>query len=1089
MASAWQTDGKCHFTWNLETNLVVIKTADKILRKIQNNLAETDFLRIGHLLFKACLQVWFKDVTDALVSLDKAKKEIEKRRNGDEYKGYKSVELLNRMWIEHNSLPGSRLFHELYEKLKTIQLEEKDLRVVGAVKAAAYMRLGPVTCDTNIALFKAAHQAFPSNPDFLFGVAFITGQKMRFIRPIGSRYNYRMDQIEKNLMDEEKGYWETLNAMDLPDNHSCLVKSMLGWNLSRRNEKREKRKAMKLLELAYEEAPEIHQVCRNLVRFKRKPDPDGSITILKRAISKQRDRTENHHQLALCYIRKYEKKGGNEWNKKALEELDKCLSMDSLHVHASLNKAKLLKDVPNGNPEEVYNNIVSKMKDNTPDDKLTIYKDFASFLNENKTASRYNDRFDMWQEVMNISTEHFGHQNESGKWEATRKANDSKTTAYSVLKEHYEGQDDHLKLGILFYQNYEFDQAIDMLATVDQANPEVSYYVAKSYLKKGQGKTVGDQANPVEAADDLTRARVKVELVRESGLEPQKVREILANTALAIARNELQANDNDVILLEDRCLTSYREAVRCGSLVAVLELMKLVKNDVIKNTSSSRFIQMLAEIEVCCSQSQSDILHGESKPLTFEEGLRSKETDIEPCKLMNLKKIKADIKGILSKETFFCESREALFNVEVQLLMERFKVTIKDEDGLLLDGREEGLLEDVSGNMKKKAVLSCRETRPLLDRIMELFQKEELEMDEEQGNYFPLILKDEKLTPETLKGELKKKLKPLNIDMETHYPKIYECILKLQPKISPENTFIKNFCTIVNKTKHSSGDVLDIEPNPVKLARQSIDKVEEICNVFFDTMKEAKVFGMRVQVLVSAIRQGGGKEVEKTDELFGILMKNEDFVIRMDNTCEFLGMLALINHSRMEAGTDVDLTRWAGLSERNSEFSQELRKGYLEVEAALLTNGGDQSSMEVLEECHKTCLEADKLLNMSLLSEENLYPTFPFLDQCPVGNKQPWEGNVKKQLKSNELPSQKISDDKKLLDIILKAQPCSNEDNYRFIAMRKFLDDRSRKIFKDTVSIKKGTNSTESYGILDLTRWCVNHAEKLASKVKGITQP
>ena len=89
-------------------------------------------------------------------------------------------------------------------------------------------------------------------------------------------------------------------------------------------------------------------------------------------------------------------------------------------------------------------------------------------------------------------------------------------------------------------------------------------------------------------------------------------------------------------------------------------------------------------------------------------------------------------------------------------------------------------------------------------------------------------------------------------------------------------------------TKHSSADVLDIEPNPVKLARQSIDKVEEICNVFFDTMKEAKALGMRVKDLVSAIRQGGGEEVEKADELFGILMKNEDFVIRMDNTCEFL---------------------------------------------------------------------------------------------------------------------------------------------------------------------------------------------------------
>ena len=81
---------------------------------------------------------------------------------------------------------------------------------------------------------------------------------------------------------------------------------------------------------------------------------------------------------------------------------------------------------------------------------------------------------------------------------------------------------------------------------------------------------------------------------------------------------------------------------------------------------------MLAEIEVCCSQSQSDALHGESKPLTFEGGLRSKETDIEPCMLMNRTKIKADIKGILSKEKFFQKARKGLFEMEVELLKERF---------------------------------------------------------------------------------------------------------------------------------------------------------------------------------------------------------------------------------------------------------------------------------------------------------------------------------------------------------------------------------------------------------------------------------
>ena len=67
--------------------------------------------------------------------------------------------------------------------------------------------------------------------------------------------------------------------------------------------------------------------------------------------------------------------------------------------------------------------------------------------------------------------------------------------------------------------------------------------------------------------------------------------------------------------------------------------------------------------------------------------------------------------------------------------------------------------------------------------------------------------------------------------------------------------------------------------------------------------------------------------------------------------------------------------------------------------------------------------------------------------------------------------------------LLRQAQPCSNEVNYHFLAMRKFLDDRSSGIIKDTVSIEKGTNTTESYGVLDLTRWCVNHAEKLASEV------
>ncbi|XP_071798949.1 uncharacterized protein [Asterias amurensis] len=1103
----WKTR-QCHFTWNLESEKRVYKCEDKLLGKIKNNLEETPFLKIENLLFKACLQSWFKDRSvNALASLDEAKREIELQRNNDIYKGYKSVELLNRMWIEHKTVPGSESFRKLHEELEAIQLEEDDLRVVGAVKAAALMRLGPVMFDTNIALFKAAHQAFPLNPDFLFGVADVTGQKVRFMKPYPAPNHDSLDQSLKDMMDEEKVYWEKL--IDLKPNHRGYhyAKSMLGWNLSLRDGPNDKKKASELLKEAYDDAPTLQEVCRNLIRMLRKTDNlDRAIFILKNA---KQGRTENHHQLALCYKDKAKKekqekhklntkaykdrrkrqKKADKWTIKALNELKECLKLDSSHFFALELKAAQLKYVQHlkgfEKPKDYYSKIIKLANEFMPTRKMRLYTAFAPYLGQKKSASEHHSRIDCWRAVMNLSTDvSFEKQNGiSGKWETEKQAASYKKEAYEKLKEHYMYEDDRLNLGILFYQNFEFDQAIGMLATVGQTNAEVSYFVAKSYLKKGQEKTVGNQANPAEAAEDFTRVRKNVEFARESELEPQKVREMIADTALAIAHNELQANANDVIQLEDMCVTSYREAVRCGSLVAGLELMKLAKSDVIDISSSSRskFIQMLAEIKVCCSQSQSDALHAASKPLTFEGGLRSKETAIEPCMLMNRTNVKDELKGILSKETFYQKAWKGLFKMEVKLLKERFRGT----DGHGLDGREEASpLESVTDDVIDKAVSCCCDTRPLLDRIMEKFLKDELCIRKVEENYFPLIL-DEKLTAEiTEERLLTKTLNICKIDLRTQYPRLYDYLLKLQPKISPENEFIKHFCTIVNNTKHSSGDVLDIEPNLVKLARQSTDKVEEICQVFFDTMNEAKVLMTRVEYLVSAIRQGGGKEVEKADELFELLMKNEDFVIRMDNTWKFLEMLTMIKHCRLEARRvdDVDFTRWAELSERNSEFSQDLRRGYLEVEAALLTNNGDQSSKEVLEECHKTSLEADKLLNKAWLSKVNgKTQNFPFLSDSKVKNKDSWKGDVKKKI-NDILKKQKIPPGR-ILNTLLKAQPCSSDDNYHFLAMRKFLDDWSRGTTKDTVSIEKGTNSTESYDVLDLTRWCVNHAEKLASEV------
>ncbi|XP_071799039.1 uncharacterized protein [Asterias amurensis] len=840
----WKTQ-LCHFTWNLEKEKRVYKYEKKILGKIKNNLKETPFLKIENLLFKSCLQEWFEDQSvNALASLDEAKREIELPRNKDVYKGYKSVELLNRMWIEHNSLPGSELFRKLHEELKAIQLEEDDLRVVGAVKATALMRLGPVMFDTNIALFKAAHQAFPSNPNFLFGVAHVTGQEVRFMIPYPAPSHDSLDQSLKDMMDEEKVYWDELDALKPDHQGHHYAKSMLGMNLYWRDGSDDIKKAIGLLQEAYDKAPKLQEVRRNFIRMLRKTDHlDRCESILQTA---EQDRTENHHQLALCYKdkakkekedkkklkkkadkdrRKGHQKKADDWTIKALDELNKCLELDSSHFFAWEQKAVQLKYVQHlknfQRPEECYSEIIKLANEFfMPTKKMRLYTAFAAYLGQKKSASKYSSRFDYWRVVMDLSTDvSFEKQNGiSGKWETTKQAASYKKKAYKELKDHY--KEDRLNLGILLFQNFEFDQAIGMLATVvDQTNAEVPNYVAKSYLKKGQEKTVGNQAKPAEAAENFTRARENVEFARKSGLEPQKVREMVADTALAIAHNELQANANDVIQLEDRCVTSYREAVRCGSLVAVLELMKLVEKGLIKITSISRFIQMLAEIEVCCSQSQSDALHDESKPMTFEGGLRSKETDTEPCMLRNRTKIKADIKGILSKVPFF--------------------ITIEGEDGLLLDGREEGPLEDVSREIKEMALLCCRETRPLLDHIMDKFLKDELGMATVKNNYFPLI-RDQNLTREKTEKSLLEKLKICKVDMRKHYPKLYAYLLKLQPSISAENRFLLTFWKIVNDTKHSSEDVLNIEPNPVKLARQSIDKVEEICQFFFHTMDEGK---------------------------------------------------------------------------------------------------------------------------------------------------------------------------------------------------------------------------------------------------------
>ena len=59
---------------------------------------------------------------------------------------------------------------------------------------------------------------------------------------------------------------------------------------------------------------------------------------------------------------------------------------------------------------------------------------------------------------------------------------------------------------------------------------------------------------------------------------------------------------------------------------------------------------------------------------------------------------------------------------------------------------------------------------------------------------------------------------------------------------SPENEFIEVFYIVVNHIKHRGikpTEILDIVMDPVKLARQCVDTVEEIWNFFFHVIEEA----------------------------------------------------------------------------------------------------------------------------------------------------------------------------------------------------------------------------------------------------------
>ena len=127
--------------------------------------------------------------------------------------------------------------------------------------------------------------------------------------------------------------------------------------------------------------------------------------------------------------------------------------------------------------------------------------------------------------------------------------------------------------------------------------------------------------------------------------------------------------------------------------------------------------KILAEIKVCCSQPATDCQPTELKPLSFEKGPYSLDTDIDSSVLF-CETIKQDISVILRKKEYFRQAWTQHFNMEVHILEERFR----NSDGELeLDGREEDLMERVSVEIENDAADCCEKLRPLLDRIMVIF--------------------------------------------------------------------------------------------------------------------------------------------------------------------------------------------------------------------------------------------------------------------------------------------------------------------------------------------------------------------------------
>ncbi|XP_038056077.1 uncharacterized protein LOC119728075 [Patiria miniata] len=1115
----WKDRPLCHFTWNLK--VAVTTDYERIIRNIDHDLEETpNVLRIESLLFRAYLEVWDNrkrwDVRKAREFLDRADECIE-RTDVQLRKGYRVVALLNRMWIEYKC-HNTQKVTDLLNELNSVRLRDKDHSVVGAVRAAALTRLGPHVKETALQLFEVALQSFPKNVDFIYGAGLMTGRMARYRRSGSSLYK-KLDKEGQRLMDNEKEYW--LKMMRKNDEYQ-LARSSLGLNLSRRG-KKDRKKGCQHLTKAYEKNPEVQEVVRNLARFyKGTREFEEAIPLLKNGIERSPDCPESHFQLALCYIAcskrdKAIQEKKDEWNKEALEELHKCLDLNKGHnfaltklcnVHAALGNHE--------EAEKIYETGLQQSEHRTSEDKLDLYFRYAKFLHYTPAASRHDSRMDMWHTVMDIAASFEYLDEASGTWQVSEKAKWPKELAHEKLLEYYVSQNNScLEVGILHFQNFNFKEAERLLVQHDtEANFKITWYLAQTYLKMGleeELQALSQNIGPDEAKETFRKAHENALRAMEVGLNQGESRKLLADIALAIAHNEfqllnLQQPTLASIPLESRCIMFYRKAVRCGSLVASLELLRLIQKDSLQITSRWIFLQILAEIDVSCSLRSSNFLHQEENPLSFGEGLSSRDRD-KDASALNCKTIKRDVMAILHQEPFFRQAWREHFNMEREILLHRFE---NNEGELELDGREEEKKDTFSDEIVHAATDCCEKLRPLLDRIVVRFGKEELGLGEMRGQYFPLIL-DERNAANIQDKFRRNVIATFGIDMKKHYPKLYEQLLMTQPGCSSQNGFLKTFCTLVNKIKHSDvhlNDILQTSKDPVALARQCTDKVEEICNFFFVAMKKSRDLQTKVKQLEDDIRRG---EHETADELLQVLSNNEDFVVRIGSTWTLLEMMALIRTSRrLSSPRDVETDELESkLTDGGCTFTQKLRRCHQTVEDALLHRNN-----EVRTKCRDTCREAVKLLNSVLAKHKNevgncgaaanLKPNspkvsrraqkvteerpiaFPFLDMCPDDESRQqnepghWKGVVKKQLEKN---LSKMGVDKKLVDIILKAQPCVSEENYNFIAMETFLQGGGDDVI---VRITTCNGEEKSFQVLDLTRWCTDNAERLALEMATI---